>query len=154
MSKFSPLLAKHLQQVYFGGNWCGVNVKGLIDKITWEELLQSNSASNSVLSLVYHMHYYVQALHCVLLKRGLNSKDALSFKVDHICDFSSWLQYKSKLFEEANAVAELLLNLQDEQLFAVFEHEQYGNYFDNIFGIIEHLHYHLGQLKLMLSKKA
>ena len=36
--------------------------------------------------------------------------------------------------------------MPDEQLWKEFAEKKYGNYYRNLQGIIEHFHYHLGQI--------
>ena len=58
---------------------------------------------------------------------------------------------------DAEAFAQLIEQLPDSRLDEVFIEEKYGTYFRNLNGIIEHLHYHLGQLvflKKMLTLRA
>ncbi len=39
--------------------------------------------------------------------------------------------------------------LPESKLWETFSDEKYGNYYRNIHGIIEHSHYHLGQIVLI-----
>ncbi len=39
--------------------------------------------------------------------------------------------------------------LPESKLWETFSDEKYGNYYRNIHGIIEHIHYHLGQIVLI-----
>jgi len=52
----------------------------------------------------------------------------------------------------------LIEQLPESQLWVTFSQEKYGNYYRNLHGIIEHIHYHLGQIvlikKIILQKEA
>ena len=56
---------------------------------------------------------------------------------------------KSQYWEEARHFVELINQLPDDKLWDIFGHEKYGNYFSNLIGVIEHTHYHLGQIALV-----
>lgn len=52
-------------------------------------------------------------------------------------------------------MAQLIEQLPDSRLEEIFSQEKYGTFHRNLFGIIEHAHYHLGQIvviKKMLLK--
>jgi hypothetical protein len=52
-------------------------------------------------------------------------------------------------FEHAERLSYLVAQLPDSKLWELFVEEKYGNYYRNILGIIEHTHYHLGQIALV-----
>ena len=54
-----------------------------------------------------------------------------------------------KSWEQAEQFAKLVEQLPDSQLFDDFSDKKYGSYFRNLQGIIEHTHYHLGQIVLI-----
>ena len=59
-----------------------------------------------------------------------------------------------KTWDEAEQLARLVEQLPDEILQENFVDVKYGSYFRNLMGILEHTHYHLGQitfLKKMLN---
>jgi len=45
--------------------------------------------------------------------------------------------------------ASLVEQLPQSKLSEIFAEEKYGNYYQNIHGIIEHSHYHIGQIVLI-----
>jgi len=55
----------------------------------------------------------------------------------------------TKTFTEAEKVANLIGQLPESKLWENFSEEKYGNYYRNIHGIIEHTHYHLGQIVII-----
>jgi len=46
-------------------------------------------------------------------------------------------------------LAHLIEQVPDEQYTAFFDQEKYGSYYRNLQGIVEHHHYHLGQIVLL-----
>jgi len=55
----------------------------------------------------------------------------------------------SKMWADAESFAGLIEELSEERLWEPFSEEKYGIYYRNIHGIIEHSHYHLGQIVLI-----
>ena len=43
----------------------------------------------------------------------------------------------------------MIAQLPDSRLEAIFVEEKYGTWFRNIHGLIEHTHYHLGQIAII-----
>lgn len=104
---------------------------------------------NSIASLTCHSTYYVSTLINVLKGQPLNAKDELSFILPSLTSQQDWEQLLAKLWEEGEEAAKLIERLPDNILIDNFTNEKYGSYYRNIQGIIEHLHYHLGQIVLI-----
>lgn len=103
----------------------------------------------SIAVLSYHVLYYVHVLKDVLEGKGIHGNDELSFKMPSLQSEQDWHIFLEQAWKDVEATAHLLENLPDEQLVQHFEQEKYGTYFRNIHGIIEHLHYHLGQIVVL-----
>ena len=54
-----------------------------------------------------------------------------------------------KTWADAEKFAALIEQLPEEKLWETFFEDKYGNYYRNIHGVIEHCHYHLGQIVLI-----
>ena len=142
-------IAKHLRDVYFGGNWTAVNLKDTLEGITWEQAITQVHGFNTIATLVNHMAYYVSAVQKVLQGEPLNAKDIYSFDHPPIHAQSDWEAMLDKVWKEAESFASLIEQLPDELLMEDFSDKKYGNYYRNLNGIIEHFHYHLGQIALI-----
>ena len=142
-------LAKHLRDVHFGGNWTSVNLKETLSDITWQQAITKVHSFNTIATLVYHTNYYTAAVTEVLKGNALNAKDALSFDHPPISNEEDWQQMLDKMWADATAFAALIEKLSEEQLWTDFTDAKYGNYYRNLQGIIEHIHYHLGQMVLI-----
>lgn len=142
-------IAKHFREVYFGGNWTSVNYKDLLEDVTWQEAVVQTDGCNSIAVLVYHTGYYIHAVSKVLEGGALEAKDSLSFNAPAIQSEQDWQQLLDTTFVAAAAFAELVEALPDEKMQEYFTNEKYGSYYRNLHGIIEHLHYHLGQIAVL-----
>lgn len=142
-------IAKHLRDVYFGGNWTTSNYKDNLAGITWQEATTQINSFNTIATLVYHTNYYIVAVSKVLHGEPLHAKDTFSFNLPPITSEAEWQQLLDKTFSEAEAFAVLIEQLPENKLAEDFEDKKYGTYYRNLHGIIEHLHYHLGQIVLI-----
>jgi uncharacterized damage-inducible protein DinB len=143
------LLAKHLREIHIGGNWTTTNLKDTLADVSWEEAQKSISGLNSIAVLTFHMTYYVEVLLKVLQGGPLEAKDEYSFQLPVIESQEEWEQLVAIALTTAEKAAILIEQLPEEQLFTHFTDEKHGNYYRNIAGIIEHMHYHLGQISLL-----
>lgn len=139
-------IAKHLRDVYFGGNWTSVNLRDSLSGITWQQATTKVHTFNTIATLVFHTGYYISAVLKVLQGERLNASDKFSFGHPPINSQQDWEDLLSKTWTEAESFAALIEQLPETKLLEDFEDGKYGNYYRNLAGIIEHTHYHLGQI--------
>jgi uncharacterized damage-inducible protein DinB len=142
-------IARHFRDVYFGGNWTASNLKDNLTDVTWQEATTRLYSFNTIATLVFHMNYYVAAVTKVLEGEPLNAKDEYSFQHAPVTSLVEWQQLVDKCFTDAQHFATLIEQLPEEKLWEDFVDPKYGNYYRNLHGIIEHVHYHLGQIALI-----
>ncbi len=142
-------IAKHLREVYFGGNWTSVNLKESLNDINWQQATTKVYSFNTIAALVFHINYYVSAVQKILLGEPLNAKDKYSFDLPPIQSEEDWEKLLNETWRNAENFATLIEQLPDSKLSETFVDEKYGTYYRNMQGIIEHTHYHLGQIILI-----
>ena len=145
----SKQVAKHFRDVHFGGNWTTSNLKDQLKDVTWQQAQQQVQDLNTILTLTYHVHYFVHEVLKVLKGGKLEAHDKYSFDHPPINSQEDWEQFKEQVFTDATEFADLLEQLPDEKLNEDFTDAKYGTYYRNMAGIIEHTHYHLGQIALI-----
>ena len=59
---------------------------------------------------------------------------------------ADWQALLDRMWNNGDRFAAMIEEFPEEKLWEVFMAEQYGNGFRNIAGVIEHNHYHLGQI--------
>ncbi len=79
----------------------------------------------------------------------LNAKDEYSFEHPPIISQQDWEKLLNKTWAEAEKFTGFIEQLPEDKLWEDFSDKKYGNYYRNIHGIIEHAHYHLGQIVLI-----
>jgi hypothetical protein len=145
----SHQIAKHFGDVHFGGNWTSVNLRDQLSDLTWQQATQKVYSFNTIATLVYHMNYYVEAVLKVLEGHTLHASDKYSFDLPPITSQEDWKKLLDKTWADAERFAGLIELLPENRLWEDFSDNKYGNYYRNITGIIEHIHYHLGQIFLI-----
>lgn len=147
--KTSVLLSLHLTQYLNGGNITGVHLKELLDDVTQKEATHQIENLNTIALLTFHINYYLEALIDVLKGQPLEAKDSLSFNMMPLQNEEEWDSLKYKLYQNINLFSSLVKTLAQEKLKEVFVKEAYGTYERNIQGLLEHSHYHMGQIAIL-----
>jgi hypothetical protein len=117
--------------------------------VDWKQATTQVYDLNTIATLAYHIHYFILAQTEVLEGRPLNAKDKLSFDHPPFNSSEDWENWKTKTWKEAKHFIQLLENFPDDKLMSFFTEEKYGIYYQNFHGLIEHTHYHLGQIALI-----
>ena len=147
--KLSVQIAKQLKGVYFGGNWTDVNLKETLADISWQQATTRFYTFNTIAALVFHMNYYVDAILKVLQGGPLDAHDRYSFDHPPVLSDTDWEKLLTKTWLDAESLIQQIELLPDQKLWEDFSDKKYGNYFRNLHGVIEHIHYHLGQIVLL-----
>ncbi len=147
--KITSQLAKHIKDFYFGGNWTDSSLKGVLKDVNWQQATTKVASFNTIATLVFHLSYYVNAAIDVLQNKPLTAKDKYSFNHPPIQSQKDWDDFLSKKYNDAEILVDLVSKLPENKLWEDFSDNKYGNYYRNINGIIEHAHYHLGQIALI-----
>lgn len=145
----SAALSEHFKTFYFGGNWTAVNMQDTLGQVSFETAMKRIGDCNTIAILVYHIHYYVLAVTKVLEGGPLDAKDKYSFDLPEIKSEEEWKQFVEEVLAAGRHFAELVATVPDDQLGQPFAGGQYGTVYRNIAGLIEHSHYHLGQIVLL-----
>ena len=145
----STQLAKHLRDVYFGGNWTSVNFKENLADVTWQEANTQVHGLNTIALLVFHTGYYISAVIKVLQGGPLDASDKYSFDAPRIGSQEGWETMLNKTWSDVEVFATLVEQLPEERIWEDFAGGKYGSYYRNIQGITEHAHYHLGQVAII-----
>jgi len=143
------LIARQLRQFYLGKNWTWVWFSNVIEGVDWQLATSKTGSFNTIATLVYHMNYYVRAQIHVLKTGILDASDKDSFLLPPINSQEDWQNLLDRTYAEAEELATLIEQMPEEKLLETFIDEKYGNYYRNLHGNIEHLHYHLGQIVLL-----
>lgn len=147
--EYTKQIAKQLRDVHFGGNWTWVNFKETLDGINWKQATTQVHELNTIAALVYHISYYSAGVTEFLNGQPLTTKDKFSWEMPDLNSEEDWQNLVNEFWENAENLVKAIEEFPGEKLDEIFHEEQYGNYYRNLHGIIEHCHYHLGQIVLI-----
>jgi hypothetical protein len=142
-------IARQLREVHFGENWSASNLKEILDNVNWQQANTRIYSFNTITALVYHMNYYVVAVSGVLEGQPLRASDQYAFDHPAVTGPEDWNALRDKTWKDAEHLASLIEKLPENILGENFSDPKYGNYFRNIYGVIEHIYYHMGQIVLI-----
>lgn len=147
--KVTQQIARHLREIHHGKNWTWSWMNTHLKDKTWEQATTQIHDMNTIATLVNHMHFYVQNVIRVLEGGKLEGTDKDSFEYPPIKNQHDWENMLNRTWNDAERLAVLIEQMPEEQLWDNIAEEKYGNFYRNLHGIIEHNHYHLGQIVLI-----
>jgi hypothetical protein len=143
-------LASRFREVILNGTFiANTNYRHQLDCTDWQLVTRQVAQLNTIAVLTQHIHYYIAGVLQVLQGGSLDVKDKYSFDFAPITSQEQWDGILERLWNDAEAFAELMEQLSPEQLDSPFTDPRYGTYYRNIDGMIEHCYYHLGQIVLL-----
>ena len=149
--KTTNQIADHLRQLHFGGNWTGANLKETLDNMDWRDATKKIGSLHSIATLVFHINFFVDATLYFFEHGKLTAKDQFSFDGPKISSQEHWASFLAKTWDDCEQLAAHIENLEDSVLDEFFFSKENGTYFRCLQGLIEHSHYHLGQIAIIKS---
>ncbi len=146
LMNISNQIAKHLHDVFFGGNWTSVNLREHLSGLSWQLATTRIYNLNSIAVLTYHINYFVEVQIDVLEGRPLDAHDKFSFDLPPINSQDNWDNLLERVWQNAEKCVFLIKQMPEEKVGKYFFAEKYGSWYRNLQGNIEHIHYHLGQI--------
>ncbi len=145
----SILLSQKIRDLFIKGKWiANTNYKDCLESITWRKAIIKHP-NNSIAELAQHVHYYLVGVMDVLNGKPLTIKDKYSFDFEEFKSKKEWDNFLTLLWKDVEAFALLVEQMTDEKLKTTFEKDEYGSTQRNIYAIVEHSYYHLGQIVLI-----
>lgn len=147
--KTTEQLANHIRQVHFGGNWTWSNLKDQLAEVDWQQASREVHSFNTIATLAFHINYFVRVQIKFLEEGVVEGADKESFNHPPIESAEDWERMIEGILQDGETLAKLVEQLTDDMLGQHFGGEKYGTYYRNLGGMIEHSHYHLGQIALI-----
>lgn len=145
----SKQIASYVRDIYFGKNWTNSNIKEKLEDVDWMQAITKVNSYNTTAMLVFYTSYYLIGIMNILKGGTLDIRDRFSYELSPIKSAEDWQELKNKSFDEAEEYARLIEEMPDDKFWENFVKEEYGSYYRNIHGSLEHLYYHFGQIILI-----
>ncbi len=142
------LIARHFREMHEGSSMTGVHLYSLLEGVTFEQAATKVHDFHTIAEFVFHINYYVAAVLKVLQGGPLDAHDKFSWDCPPINSEEDWQQLLEKCRTDAYAFAAQLEKMPENQMQQDFANAKYGNWHRNLLCILEHTHYHLGQIAL------
>src|SRR5688572_21680538 len=113
-------IAKHLREVYFGGNWTVSNVKDNLAGITWQQATTKVYSLNTIAILTFHINYFVKVIIKVLEGEPIRAHDKYSFDHPPFTSQQAWDDFVNATLADAEKLATLIEKLPDDKLLEIF----------------------------------
>ncbi len=124
-------------------------MKDVLKDVSVEKATKKTDGMNSILSLVFHVNYYIKGVYDFLTEGKLEIRDKFAFDHPQVDSEAEWKAFLETVWSDAEKFTKLLEEFPEDKLNDVFIDEKYGTYYRNFLGIIEHTHYHLGQMVII-----
>lgn len=143
-------LANRFREIILNGTWvANTNYKDQLANVDWRTATTQIACLNTIAVLAQHIHYYISGMNNVFGGGTLDIKDKFSFDFPPIASQTEWDAFLYKFWNDSEAFAQWVEQMEENKLDEHFVDEKYGNYFRNIDAMIEHSYYHLGQIVLI-----
>ncbi len=142
-------IAKHIRELHRGTNFTWSNLEYTLTDVNVEEASKKIYGLNTIARLTYHINYYVRANIRVLEEGVLDAHDKFSFDHPLLSSENDWKKMVHQVLKDGDRFSDLVKNLPEEKLTEIFLEEKYQDYYHNLVGVVEHAHYHLGQIVII-----
>ena len=116
MDKLSNQIANHVKQVFFGGNWTGVDFSSVLKDVDVEIATTKVKDLNSIALLVFHVDYYIDVTIKVLEGGALDAHDKFSFDLkENFCE-KDWNDLKNEFLENSQKFIYHIEQMNDKKL--------------------------------------
>jgi hypothetical protein len=149
MSILTNDIARHIREIHFGDNWTDSAMQDVLKDVTWQQAIAKPIPdTNSIAELVFHMNFYLDYVHRNFKNEFLKFEQADTFKAPTIQSEADWLALLQKTWDDAEAFAQTVAQIPDDDLHIVIP-PRHNSFYKNAHGVVEHNHYHLGQIVLL-----
>lgn len=149
--KITDAIAQQLLDVHFGENWTDVWIRKTLEDVSSEEASQVTGASpNTIAALLYHITFYNNVIYSRLQGIDPPIGEANGFDVPALNGAQDWERLQADNLASAQQLADAIRKVPDEVLGQpILKDRASSSYYRQLHGVIEHTHYHLGQIVLL-----
>lgn len=149
MIKITHELARHIREIHFGNNWTDSDMTSVLKDVTWQQAVAKPIPNaNNIAVLVFHTNFYLNIVHRRIKGKIPQFDHEDSFIVTPIQSEANWQAVLQKTWDDAEAFAQTVEKLPVGHLNKIVMSNQ-SSFYKNIQGVVEHNHYHLGQIVLL-----
>lgn len=144
--KIIDTIAQHFYEVNYSNNWTDASVKDILHGITYEQAIKKTGSANTIALLLFHMDFYNMVVYDRIVGTTKHFEHEESLKEPNISSEADWQQLQQQYFNNVNKIHKAILEFDESCL---FEQKTNNTPYKNLHGLVEHIHYHLGQISLL-----
>lgn len=142
-------ISTHLLDAIEGENWTDVNMMDSLSDVTVREAtLKTKASPNTIASLVNHLIYWNRVMIQRINGIRVNIPDINGSDVPNLASEEDWTNLKHELVASAHELSGAIKKVDEGRLSEPILPEHSSTY-KSLHGIVEHLHYHLGQIVIL-----
>ena len=147
--KLPSLIASHIREVYEGNSWTDVSMADTVTDLSFTEAVTVTPASgNTIAALLYHVKFYNDIVRQRLDGLSPYINDANGFDMPELKNDAEWKKLIDDAHQSFLRLANAAENFPEERLDELAPNGD-STYYKNLHGIVEHAHYHLGQMVIL-----
>ena len=155
--KTTDTLSANILKVFEGNNWTEVSVSGVLSGISFQQANTVTAASkNTIAGLAHHLLYWNNVIMQRMQGEDPSIPDSNGFDVGELTSEEEWQKLVAKLHQSFIDLSNTMRNFPEDRL-KDFTKIGKSTIENNLYGIIEHAYYHLGQMmilkNLLMSKQ-
>lgn len=147
--RITEQLSQNLISVFEGGNWTEVSIAETLSDVSYLEANTKNPASqNTIASLLHHLIFWNSVIALRIQNQDPEIPEVNGFDGEAPASEKDWQLLIEQAKHSFTELAEAIKQFPPERLSDLTNFGQ-STFIKNLFGIVEHAHYHLGQIVIL-----
>ena len=147
--KLTETLSQNILNVFEGNNWTDVAITDVLSDISYSQAATVTAASkNSIAALAHHLLYWNKIIMQRMLGENPFVPDSNGFDVGKLATEEDWHKLVADLHQSFIDLSNAIRNFPENRLKDLTKSGK-STIESNIYGIIEHAYYHLGQMMIL-----
>lgn len=145
----TDLIARHLLEVHEGDNWTEVNIRETLQDLPLAAALERTPASaNTIAGLLHHISFWNRVVGQRIAGVAPEIPEDNGFLHPPLHTEADWLALQQDNLRSAQELAAVIKSIPGERLEEPILPGA-SSVYRNLQGIVEHTHYHLGQIVIL-----
>lgn len=155
--KLTDTLSENILNVFEGNNWTDVSITDILSAISFTQANTVTAASrNTIAGLAHHLLYWNKVIMQRLQGEDPAIPDSNGFDAGELTSEKTWQNLVAELRQSFVDLSSAIRNFPEDRLNDLTKSGK-STIGDNLYGIIEHAYYHMGQMmilkNLLMSKQ-
>lgn len=147
--KLTETLSNNILNVFEGNNWTDVSISGVLSGISYSQANTVTPASkNTIAGLTHHLLYWNKVIMQRMQGDDPFIPDSNGFDVGELTSEEAWQKLVTDVRQSFIDLSTAIRDFPQDRLQDLTKSGR-STIADNLYGIIEHAYYHLGQMLII-----